>query len=268
MRLSEGEVHLWALPLDEAPLQQAEPPMQDLAADERERAARIRCAQARGAFVQTRMALRRLLGHYLDIPPDAVALSSGAWGKPQLGAGMGKLQFNVSHSGQLALIALSQEAIGVDLEWLQADLDWRELLPLCCHPAEQADFQDAADAQGRVRLLRLWTAKEAYLKGRGEGLSLPLTAIRLSTGDGWQAHIEAPWDAGQGWWLHALALPAGYLGCLATPFPSPLIRFQSLAELTSSARVESPLPRSIVTPKGIHHGMHSKSALVQRRLYS
>ena len=89
-----------------------------------------------------------------------------------------------------------------------------------------------------------------------------------STGDGWQAHIEAPWDAGQGWWLHALALPAGYLGCLATPFPSPLIRFQSLAELTSSARVESPLPRSIVTPKGIHHGMHSKSALVQRRLYS
>ena len=146
--------------------------------------------------------------------------------------------------------------------------DWRELLPLCCHPAEQADFQDAADAQGRVRLLRLWTAKEAYLKGRGEGLSLPLTAIRLSTGDGWQARIEAPWDAGQGWWLHALALPAGYLGCLATPFPSPLIRFQSLAELTSSARVESPLPRSIVTPKGIHHGMHSKSALVQRRLYS
>lgn len=248
MQLSEGEVHLWALPLDEAPLQQAEHQVLELAAAERERAARIRCSQTRSAFVQTRTALRTLLGHYLDLPPDAVALSSGAWGKPQLAAGMGTLQFNVSHSGQLALIALSQAAVGVDLEWQQDDLDWRELLLACCHPAEQIDFQDIADAQGRARLLRLWTAKEAYLKGRGEGLSLPLTAIRLSADGGWQAHIEAPWDAGQGWWLHALALPAGYLGCVATPFPAPLIRFQSLAELTSSARVESPITQMFCHP--------------------
>ena len=244
MRLSEGEVHLWALPLDEAPLRQVEPPMLELAADERERAARLRCSQARSAFVQTRVALRTLLGHYLDLAPGAVALSSGAWGKPQLDAQMGQLQFNVSHSGQLALIALSRAAVGVDLEWQQADLDWRELLPLCCHPAEQADFRDASDAAGAERLLRLWTAKEAYLKGRGEGLSLPLTAIRLSTDDAWQAHIEAPWDYGQGWWLQPLQLPAGYSGCIATPFPSPLIRFQSLAELTSSARVESPITQT------------------------
>ena len=248
MQLSEGEVHLWALPLDEAPLQQAEHQVLELAADERERAARIRCSQTRSAFVQTRTALRTLLGHYLDLPPDAVALSSGAWGKPQLGAGMGDLQFNVSHSGQLALIALSHSAVGVDLEWQPADLDWRELLPVCCHPAELADFQGVADAEGRARLLRLWTAKEAYLKGRGEGLSLPLTAIRLSAGGGWQAHIEASSDAGQGWWLHALTLPAGYLGCVATPFPSPLIRFQSLAELISSARVESPITQMFCHP--------------------
>lgn len=237
MRLSEGEVHLWSVPL-----QQAELSTLELAADEQERAARIRCAQARRAFVQTRMALRALLGHYLEIPPGAVALSSGAWGKPQLGAVMGNLQFNVSHSGQLALIALSQATVGVDLEWQQADFDWRELLPVCCHPAEQADFQDVADAESGARLLRLWTAKEAYLKGRGEGLSLPLTAIRLQADvECWQPRIEAPWDDGQGWWLHPLQLPTGYAGCLATPFSSPLIRFQSLPELTSSARVEGSL---------------------------
>lgn len=236
MQLSEREVHLWSVQL-----QQVESPLLELAADERERAARMRCSQARGAFVQTRLALRTLLGHYLGLPPSAVALNSGAWGKPQLGAGMGNLQFNVSHSGHLALIALSHAAVGVDLEWQQTDLDWRELLPACCHPAEQADFHGVADAEGGARLMRLWTAKEAYLKGRGEGLSLPLTAIRLGVDGDWQAHIEAPWDDGQGWWLHALALPAGYLGCVATPFPSPLIRFQSLAELTSSARAEGPL---------------------------
>ncbi|SEE73133.1 4'-phosphopantetheinyl transferase superfamily protein [Pseudomonas anguilliseptica] len=102
--------------------------------------------------------------------------------------------------------------------------------------------------QGRARLLRLWTAKEAYLKGRGEGLSLPLTAIRLSAGGGWQARIEAPGTLVRAGGLHALALPAGYLGCVATPFPSPLIRFQSLAELTSSARVESPHYPEVLSP--------------------
>jgi 4'-phosphopantetheinyl transferase len=244
MQPSEGEVHLWALPL-----QEVEPAVVELTADEQARAGRFRCSQARRAFVQTRMALRTLLGHYLDLPPRAVALSSGAWGKPHLGAGMGNLQFNVSHSGQLALIALSHAAVGVDLEWQQADLDWRELLPVCCHPAELADFQHVTDAVGRARLLRLWTAKEAYLKGRGEGLSLPLPAIRLhANADGWQPGIEAPWDDGRGWWLHSLQLPTGYAGCMATPFPSPLIRFQSLAELTSSALVEGQLTQMFCHP--------------------
>lgn len=264
MRLSEGEVHLWALPLDEAPLQQVEPAVVDLAADEQARAERLRCPQARSAFIQTRMALRLVLGHYLGVPPLAIALSSGAWGKPQLGAGMGTLQFNVSHSGQLALIALSHAAVGVDLEWQQADLDWRELLPLCCHPAEQADFREATDAAGRAQMLRLWTAKEAYLKGRGEGLSLPLTAVCLqASGESWQPRIEAPWDHGQDWWLQPLQLPAGYIGCIATPFPSPLIRFQPLADLTRSGQTEGPI--TFCHPlRDTHHGMYPESAPVQR----
>jgi 4'-phosphopantetheinyl transferase len=261
MRLSEGEVHLWSVPL-----QQVEPAVVELAADEQARADRLRCPQARSAFIQTRMALRLVLGHYLGVPPLAIALSSGAQGKPQLSAGLGKLQFNVSHSGQLALIALAQAAVGVDLEWQQADLGWRELLPLCCHPAEQDDFQDVADAEGRARLLRLWTAKEAYLKGRGEGLSLPLTAVCLQArGESWQPRIEAPWDYDQDWWLQPLQLPAGYIGCIATPFPSPLIRFQPLTDLTSSGQTEGPITQSFCHPlRDTHHGMYPESALVQR----
>ena len=237
MRLSEGEVHLWSVPLDSG-----EPAVGELAADEHERAARLRCPQTRSEFIQTRMALRRVLGHYLEVPPQAIAFSHGAQGKPRLAGEPHALHFNVSHSGQLALIALSPTAVGVDLEWQPAQFDWRELLPLCCHPAERAGFQGLSEAVGRARLLRLWTAKEAYLKGRGLGLSLPLTAICLQArAQGWRPVGEAP--GGQGWWLQALRLPAGYLGCLATPFPSPRIRFQSLATLEHQGRVEAPLDR-------------------------
>ncbi len=224
MRLSERELRIWAVPLDEP-----SPPLVELTADERVRAEGYRCPGARATFIQTRTALRRLLGRYLDLPPAAVVLERGDQGKPRLGAAMGALQFNVSHSGRLALIALSRAPVGIDLEWMQADLDWRELLPVCCHPAELAAFEGATDSEGRARLLRLWTAKEAYLKGRGEGLSLPLTAIRLNThADGWQPGLEAPWDDGQGWRLQSLNLPSGYLGCIATPLSSPLIRLQFL----------------------------------------
>lgn len=244
MRISERELHIWALPLD-----QPAPPPGELAADEQAHAERYRCPLARATFIQTRTELRRLLGRYLELSPLAVVLDHGAQGKPRLGAGMAALHFNVSHSGQLALIALSHAPVGIDLEWLQADLDWRELLPACCHPAELADFQNITDAEGRARLLRLWTAKEAYLKGRGEGLSLPLTDVRLHTSAaGWRPSIEAPWDDGQSWGLHALQLPAGYLGCLATPLPSPLIRFQAFAESTSSARVENPFAQTLCHP--------------------
>lgn len=222
MPLSERELHVWAVPLDDTTADAAV-----LATAERARAERFRCPTARATFIQARTALRRLLGDYLDMPPQAVVLSRDRHGKPRLGAGMGALQFNVSHSGRLALIALSRAAVGIDLEWRKVDFAWRELVPICCHPAEEAEFHDATDAGGRERLLRLWTAKEAYLKGRGEGLGLPLTAVRLqASAAGWRPRTEAPWDDGQGWWLHSLPLPTGYLGCLATPFPSPLIRFR------------------------------------------
>lgn len=236
MRLSERELHIWAVPLDEP-----SPPSGELTADERARAEGYRCPRARATFIQARTALRRLLGHYLDLPPLAVVLERGAQGKPRLGAAMGALQFNLSHSEGLALIALSRAPVGIDLEWMQDDLDWRELLPVCCHPGELAEFQGSTEAEGRARLLRLWTAKEAYLKGRGEGLSLPLTAVRLNaSGEGWQPRMEAPWDDGQGWRLQPLLLPAGYVGCIATPLHAPSIRFNALTRLSTGDLAKRP----------------------------
>lgn len=224
MQLSERELHIWAVALDEP-----SPPSGGLTADEQARAERYRCPRSRATFIQTRAALRRLLGRYLGLSPLAVELQLGAHGKPQLGAAMAALQFNVSHSRRLALIAVSRAPVGIDLEWLQTDLDWRELLPVCCHPSELAAFAEASDSDGRARFLRLWTAKEAYLKGRGEGLNLPLATICLNAAaDGWQPGLEAPWDDGQPWRLQALDLPPGYLGCIATPLSSPVIRLQLL----------------------------------------
>lgn len=218
MRLAERDIHIWRLGLDEARASQDR-----LSPVEQARAQRYQCPHARHCFVQTRAALRQVLGRYLHRPPQHIELEEGRHGKPRLAACLPRLEFNVSHSGQLALIALSRKPIGIDLEHLQPELDWRELAPACCHLDELSALLDLPEREGRIRFLRLWTLKEAYSKGRGEGLSLPLENIRLEC----QGRI---WNvtADSAWYLHPLTLPYGYLGSVATPIETPLICLQSL----------------------------------------
>ena len=133
--------------------------------------------------MQTRAALRQVLGHCLGLPPLAIGLEEGHHGKPRLAASLPRLEFNVSHSGQLALIALGRTPLGIDLEHLDRPLDWRELAPACCHPDELPALRRMPDPDGHRQFLRLWTLREAYVKGTGEGLSQPPADIRLEYGD-------------------------------------------------------------------------------------
>lgn len=173
--------------------------------------------------MQTRAALRQVLGHCLGLPPQAIGLEEGHHGKPRLAASLPRLEFNVSHSGQLALIALGRTPLGVDLEHLDRPLDWRELAPACCHPDELPALRRMPDPDGYRQFLRLWTLREAYVKGTGEGLSQPPADIRLEYGDAaWRVAGDA------GWHLHALTLPGGYVGSLAATMKNPVVRLKAL----------------------------------------
>lgn len=128
-------------------------------------------------------------------------LARGPWGRPFLSGGP---EFNLSHSGEMVLCALSWRArLGVDIEMVRPlELDdlaasflpqeWREIT---AHPDPLTRFYD------------FWTAKEAVCKAEGLGLSLPLQEIRLEDG---QALCR-----GRAWHLRPLALAPGYRGCLA-----------------------------------------------------
>lgn len=233
MQLAERDIHVWRLALDEA---RAAPDR--LSQTERQRARRYQCPQARHTFVQTRAALRQVLGRYLDRPPLCVELQEGRYGKPRLATAQPCLEFNVSHSGQLALIAVSRLPLGIDLERLEPRMQWREVLPACCHPLELPALLELPEREGCIRLLRLWTLKEAYVKGRGLGLSLPLGDIRLERqGDAWSVVED------NAWYLHPLTLPQGYLGSIATPIRTPLICLQSLELDAGPSIVCSSSPR-------------------------
>src|SRR5438034_6065717 len=118
-RLASNKVHSWALALDLPPEASARLDA-TLSHDERNRSARLRFARDRRRFVAARGVLRDLLARYLGARPGQIRFAYNAFGKPELSPEFGgRLRFNLSHSADLALIAITTDAgIGVDLEYI------------------------------------------------------------------------------------------------------------------------------------------------------
>jgi 4'-phosphopantetheinyl transferase len=177
-----AEVHVWLAPLAVA-ASDLSALAASLSADERERAGRYRFERDRRFFAAGRGILRRLLGAYLGLPPAAIAFTTGPHGKPRLisGGPGDSLRFNLSHSGGLALIALARgREVGVDLERVRPIGDLPTLAGSCCSRTEARRLLALAEADRLPAFFRTWTRKEAYLKARGDGLSLPPEHVEVA----------------------------------------------------------------------------------------
>jgi 4'-phosphopantetheinyl transferase len=177
-------LHLWQLQLAEltqAELGEAKALLSD---EERLRAARFHHKLDEVRFVMTRATLRVLLGQALALSPTAVAIGYNTFGKPQL-ADAGSLKFNVSHSGDVALIALANgAAIGVDVEQRRDGISAQALLDQIASANERAALSVLPNPDRTPALLRLWTLKEALLKAQGLGLQRDPRTIDLTAGLG------------------------------------------------------------------------------------
>jgi 4'-phosphopantetheinyl transferase len=172
-----------------------------------------------------RAPLLALLAAYLDVPAAAVELDHDARGKPRLApatmqlAGHRHLDFNWSHSGDYALIALARDcALGVDIERQGKDLRALEIARRFFAPAEAEALAPLDGNQRDDAFIALWCAKEAVLKAAGVGLSFGLSRLVFSAqGErGWKiAHTDPALGAPGDWRLESLDPVAGYRGALA-----------------------------------------------------
>ena len=175
--ISEDEVHLWKVDLTAAI-----PDVRVLARDEHERAARFHFEKDRQHFKVSRSALRIVLGRYLNLPPESLEFAQTEYGKPFLtnpeAAGV---LFNLSHSGEVAVIAVArQREVGVDVEFMRADFATNEVAE---HFFSVAEIYTLSGLDPHLRtqaFFNCWTRKEAYVKARGEGLSMPLDVFDVS----------------------------------------------------------------------------------------
>jgi 4'-phosphopantetheinyl transferase len=217
--LAPGVVHVWAVPLVD--VRTPWPELEHvLSGDERARAARFLREETRRSFIAGRSGMRSILAMYLGIDPAEVALESALSGKPQLAeAAAGDLRFNLAHSGELALVAVTRGGeIGVDVERLRPVEHWQEIAARYFHPTETAAI-GADAAQTPINFFRCWTRKEAVLKAIGVGIIFPLDLFRVPMEEDVAAWIDVPphaSNAASRYWLASLDPGDGYVGAVAT----------------------------------------------------
>jgi 4'-phosphopantetheinyl transferase len=214
-----GRVDVWSVRLDEPARAGSE--VAALSPDEIARANRFHFEKDRIHFTRCRAALRNLLAGYLAIPAAEIRFEYLTSGKPQLAAEQNPhgLQFNVSHSANMALIAVgSEHHLGVDIEKIRGDVDTTALAERFFSLRERAGLQALPDHLRVPGFFACWTRKEAFLKATGEGLSFPLEDFSVTTHPDLDPEIEeikGNTDEGKQWFLADLSVADGFRATVA-----------------------------------------------------
>jgi 4'-phosphopantetheinyl transferase len=179
MRIAAGELHVWSVALN-LPETLA---ISCLSESERERAANLPLSAPRRQYVVARAVLRTLLSRYAGIPVRDIIFGYESHGKPVLkNTDIAEFRFNLSHSGDLALFAMTlAQSVGADVERLRPVAE-AELI--ASRTFSRAEFEQLMMIQeGPARLHAFyccWTRKEAFIKALGAGLSFPLDKFSVS----------------------------------------------------------------------------------------
>jgi 4'-phosphopantetheinyl transferase len=161
-----------------------------LQAAEPERFARYRFEADRAMFLAGRILARTLVGRALGVAPEAWRWHEGPHGRPEIDSPDATLRFNLSHSAGLLVCALADaREVGVDVEHLARPPIDRKMIHRYLSPAEAEDVEAQPADQWQDRFLVYWTLKEAYLKARGLGVSVPLSEITFEL-DGDRARVR------------------------------------------------------------------------------
>jgi 4'-phosphopantetheinyl transferase len=207
-------VDVWRVPLD--PGDRAAVLRGHLSPDELERLRRLERSDVGRRWLVSRGALREILASRLGIGAAEVRLRLDSHGRPRLDpdAHESQLDFNLSHSAELALVAIAEDArVGIDVERLRPGRNPLRAADRYFSTAEVAALRAFPPADQPAAFLRYWTAKEALAKGLGLGLQAPRGDLELAVRPG---GTMVPVRLAREWRLVELSdLPDGYHGALA-----------------------------------------------------
>jgi 4'-phosphopantetheinyl transferase len=222
--LPENQVDIWRIDLVRQP-DEIQHYRRVLSHDEIERADRFYFEKHRRRFIVARAAMRQVLGRYASIAPGKLAFSYGARGKPELAGGPlaggpkeRLIQFNLSHSEDLALLAVAQGLVlGVDVELVNPEFSTDEIAERFFSPGEVRCLQALPAGARAEAFFSCWTRKEAYIKALGEGLHVPLDSFEVAFAPGIPAallQVKVDPREVERWRMYDIEVPAGFKAAL------------------------------------------------------
>ena len=222
------QVDLWAFRLGEVPEGLVE---KCLSPQEMHAAHTFLMPEDRARARTGRAALRLILGQRLGCDPEALLFHQPAGHRPLLAGVPHAPGFSVSHSGILILIALADGPVGVDVE-LRREGDWIGLAERFFEAGEMSWLQSLPHDVQADGFFRLWTMKEAYLKGLGIGLTRALDGFSVPPAGGQvdDPEEEVPWH------VMPLELVPGYSAAIAANGGAFVPVWQDAAQLTEWAK--------------------------------
>ncbi len=186
-----------------------------LTGDEAARSNKFYRQQDRDRFITSRAALRIILGKYLNMAPGTVEFESGLNKKPFIkNPNPGNIQYNLSHSGDAILLVVADSAVGADVEFVNHNFGYREVL---ADNFSTDEVEYITEADSIQRFFKLWTRKEAITKATAQGLDCDL---RLLPGlDGITTVAEGIIASGDDWMINSFKLDDQYIASVAgNPF--------------------------------------------------
>ncbi|MEU2026631.1 4'-phosphopantetheinyl transferase superfamily protein [Streptomyces sp. NPDC016469] len=207
---SSGDPSLWLVDTERAAEAARLLAPRILDASELARMEKLAFPADRACYTAAHLALRLLLGAHQGVAPEAVRLTrqrcpscDGPHGRPATGGGA---HFSLSHTRGVALLAFAGVPVGVDVERVPEARVVTEVAGQL-HPAEAAELAELPQEERPAAFTRVWTRKEAYLKGEGTGLAGGLHREHVGTGP---RPLSPP-----GWAVTDVAAPAGYVAAVA-----------------------------------------------------
>lgn len=236
LQLGSDEVHVWRTSLNQMSKYVSSLQL-TLSADERDRAERFYFQQDREHFIVARGLLRTILSYYSDIEPSKLRFCYNPQGKPSLAREFrgNTLRFNLSHSRGLALYGITRgREIGIDVECLRHDFEHEQIAKRYFSLQEVSALRALVPQLQMEAFFKCWTCKEAYIKAKGEGLSIPLDQFDVSLNPGEPpVLLTTKWDPEEAlrWCLLELVASPGYVAALAVEGHSWQLKCWQLARL-------------------------------------
>ncbi|MGG3891735.1 4'-phosphopantetheinyl transferase family protein [Metabacillus fastidiosus] len=220
LELAPNELHIWRASLN-LWTEYKDILGEKLSIDEHERAEKFVFEKDKSKFIAGRYILRMLIGLYLSIPFENVQFVYGYQGKPIINPIINskKLCFNISHSGNIAVYIFAiNRSLGIDIEYTRKQYKGQSIIERWFTNREQMIYSQLSQREKQQYFYKAWTLKEAYLKGLGKGLEIPLEDIELlpdNQHDYKNNYGFKDWMEGMQWHLSTFVPFKDFLGAYA-----------------------------------------------------